>query len=166
MNLLKGLMAVAVMGGLSLGVSHLGEAQAAKATPRAVTGETAALVGVVAATAAHSDATPKASVPATPSSSQLAAVAPETAAPAPYVQPGEPPATLRRLKKSEVPVGLLGGTLHALLAANSSKPIGALVPVHFEGRDYVARIEVHYHPEGGPVRPWGNHRGVSLFVER
>jgi hypothetical protein len=26
-------------------------------------------------------------------------------------------------------------------------------------------IEIHYHEPGGPLKPWGPHHGVSLFVE-
>ncbi len=85
--------------------------------------------------------------------------------PVPYTQPGEPPAHLRRLAANEVPVPMRAG-LHTILRQNRDKKVGALITTTFEGKVYIARIETHYHPEGGPVRPWGNHRGISLFVER
>jgi hypothetical protein len=85
--------------------------------------------------------------------------------PVPYTQPGEPPAHLRRLSATEVPVPMRAG-LHTILRQNRDKKVGALIPTIFEGKEYIARIETHYHPEGGPVRPWGHHRGISLFVER
>lgn len=85
--------------------------------------------------------------------------------PVPYTQPGEPPAHLRRLTAPEVPVPMRAG-LHTLLRQHSDAKVGALIPTTFDGKTYIARIETHYHPEGGPVRPWGNHRGISLFVER
>ncbi len=85
--------------------------------------------------------------------------------PVPYTQPGEPPAHLRRLTAAEVPVPMRPG-LHVLLREHSDAKVGALIPTTFDGKTYIARIEIHYHPEGGPVRPWGNHRGISLFAER
>ncbi len=97
--------------------------------------------------------------------SAIPAPAPVTAEkPVPYTQPGEPPAHLRRLKGAEVPVPMRAG-LHKLLRQPNAQ-VGALIPTTFEGKTYIARVEVHYHPDGGPVRPWGNHRGISLFVER
>jgi hypothetical protein len=90
---------------------------------------------------------------------------PKAEKPVPYTQPGEPPANLRRLTAAEVPVPMRAG-LHTLLREHKGAKVGALIPTTFEDKTYIARIEVHYHPEGGPVRPWGNHRGISLFVER
>jgi peptidoglycan L-alanyl-D-glutamate endopeptidase CwlK len=31
------------------------------------------------------------------------------------------------------------------------------------GRHYVAVLERHYHPPGGPLKPWGAHKGISTF---
>jgi hypothetical protein len=33
-----------------------------------------------------------------------------------------------------------------------------------DGSRIVARVEQHYHPPGGTMRPWGRHLGVSLFA--
>jgi peptidoglycan L-alanyl-D-glutamate endopeptidase CwlK len=33
-----------------------------------------------------------------------------------------------------------------------------------DGSRIVARVERHYHPPGGTMRPWGRHLGVSLFA--
>jgi hypothetical protein len=46
------------------------------------------------------------------------------------------------------------------------KPVGTEITVEVEGRQVIARIERHFHPEGGAVKPWGFHPGVSLFVKR
>ena len=43
---------------------------------------------------------------------------------------------------------------------------GTEIPFEVAGESYVARVERHYHPEGGPVKPWGYHPGISLFVAR
>jgi hypothetical protein len=42
-------------------------------------------------------------------------------------------------------------------------PIGTEVPFEISGRPYVGRIEEHYHEPGGPERPWGRHRGVTVY---
>lgn len=47
----------------------------------------------------------------------------------------------------------------------SREPYGTEVPFQIGGVRYVARIEEHYHPPGGPRKPWGYHGGVSLFLE-
>ena len=47
-----------------------------------------------------------------------------------------------------------------------AKPVGTNVDIQVEGKHFVARIERHYHPEGGPIKPWGFHPGVSLFALR
>ena len=47
-----------------------------------------------------------------------------------------------------------------------AKPVGTQIEVDVDGHHLYARIERHYHPEGGPVKPWGYHPGVSLFCER
>ncbi len=43
-------------------------------------------------------------------------------------------------------------------------PFGSELPFENAGKHYFGRIEQHYHPPGGPVKPWGYHAGVSLFV--
>ena len=47
-----------------------------------------------------------------------------------------------------------------------AKPVGTEITVDLEGKLVTARIERHFHPEGGPVKPWGFHPGVSLFIAR
>ena len=37
-------------------------------------------------------------------------------------------------------------------------------PFVADNKDFVARIEQHYHPPGGALRPWGPHKGVSVFA--
>ena len=50
-----------------------------------------------------------------------------------------------------------------ILDANSGAEIGTEVPFEIDGRAYVARIEEHYHEPGGQLRPWGHHRGVTVY---
>jgi hypothetical protein len=39
---------------------------------------------------------------------------------------------------------------------------GTEVPFEVDGQSYIGRIEEHYHELGGPRRPWGRHRGVTV----
>jgi hypothetical protein len=50
-----------------------------------------------------------------------------------------------------------------ILDANQDAAMGTEVPFEIDGRAYVARIEEHYHEPGGPHRPWGHHRGVTVY---
>jgi hypothetical protein len=51
-----------------------------------------------------------------------------------------------------------------ILEQRADDPIGTEIPFEHQGQRYVARIETHYHPVGGPKRPWGPHRGVTLLT--
>ena len=50
-----------------------------------------------------------------------------------------------------------------ILDGNSGAPFGTEVPFEIDGQTYVGRIEEHYHEPGGPRRPWGRHRGVTVY---
>ena len=79
---------------------------------------------------------------------------------------GEPTARgLRRLAASEVSGEMLVIARRIIREHHQARP-GTEVAFEHEGRHYVARIERHYHPEGGPVKPWGYHPGVSLLTAR
>ena len=72
---------------------------------------------------------------------------------------------LRRMLKEEISPLLLQEAAR-LVRKHHAKPVGTQVEVDVEGKHVVARIERHFHPEGGPVKPWGFHPGISLFVYR
>jgi len=72
---------------------------------------------------------------------------------------------LRRMRKAEISPAMLGVAAQ-VIKQHYTKPAGTQIPVDVDGQHLVARIEVHYHPEGGPAKPWGYHHGVSLFCER
>lgn len=40
---------------------------------------------------------------------------------------------------------------------------GALTPFEVDNRSFVGRVEPHYHKPGGKARPWGVHKGVTIF---
>jgi hypothetical protein len=50
-----------------------------------------------------------------------------------------------------------------ILDANGEAPYGTEVPFEIDGQTYVGRIEEHYHEPGGPRKPWGRHRGVTVY---
>jgi N-acetylmuramoyl-L-alanine amidase len=72
--------------------------------------------------------------------------------------------TLRRLRNDEVTPALTAEA-RRMLAAHRHDPYGSEFPFEIDGVHYVARIEEHYHPPGGPMKPWGYHPGVSLFLD-
>ena len=72
---------------------------------------------------------------------------------------------LRRMQKQEISAAMLQ-VAAKLVRKHYAKPVGTQVEVEVDGRRVVARLERHFHPEGGPVKPWGFHPGVSLFVAR
>lgn len=80
------------------------------------------------------------------------------------VTPASPPAGFRRVLGSEVTPALTAQA-KAILADHGKDPIGTQVPFELEGKAYLGVIELHYHEPGGPLKPWGPHHGVSLFVE-
>lgn len=72
---------------------------------------------------------------------------------------------LRRMQKEEITKGMLE-LAAKFVREHHAKPVGTLVEVDVDGKHVVARIERHFHPEGGPVKPWGFHPGISLFAPR
>lgn len=72
---------------------------------------------------------------------------------------------LRRLKKAETSPAMLQEAAR-LVRKYHARPVGTEITVDVEGKLVTARIERHFHPEGGPVKPWGFHPGVSLFIAR
>lgn len=70
---------------------------------------------------------------------------------------------LRRLKGHEVSPAMMANA-QRLVRDYHASPIGTEIPVESAEGTYIARLEVHFHPEGGPVKPWGFHRGISLFA--
>lgn len=71
----------------------------------------------------------------------------------------------RRMQKAEITKGMLE-TAAKIVRKHYAKPVGTQIEVDVDGKHIIARIERHFHPEGGAVKPWGFHPGVSLFVLR
>ena len=112
-----------------------------------------------------------------PSSTLAAATAaPAVQASEPFTAPLEvvtpPPADLnledpklRRMRNEEISKGMLEAAAR-IVRKYHGKPVGTRIEVEVAGTRVIARIERHFHPEGGPVKPWGFHPGVSLFARR
>jgi len=121
---------------------------------------------------AASSAAPLATASANPAPVTAAAPAPRPAAatttsaasaepgPAPEVTPVR---TLRRLRGHEVNAELVRQASR-IVREHHQDPFGTEIAFEVDGRAYVGRIERHYHPEGGPLKPWGFPPGCSLFA--
>lgn len=98
----------------------------------------------------------------------VGAPAPGASGPAGAGTPPAPPApgaaaVLRRLRNAEVTPAISAAAVR-ILREHRHQPYGFEVPFEADGRRYVGRIERHYHPPGGAARPWGHHKGVSVFA--
>ena len=79
--------------------------------------------------------------------------------------PASVPAGFRRVLGSEVTPELTTKAKE-ILKSHGQQAIGTTVPFEAsDGKQYLGIIEQHYHEPGGPLKPWGYHHGVSLFVE-
>lgn len=76
-----------------------------------------------------------------------------------FVQPSLP--GYSRMRSAEVPAVVMG-QLRPLLAGE----LGTVTQLSAPGRDIKAVIEPHYHPPGGITKPWGWHKGVSLWERK
>lgn len=105
-----------------------------------------------------------ASVPALPATSALVATAVEIITPPPADLNLEDP-KLRRMQPRELSRGMLE-VAAKIVRKHYAKPVGTQIEVEVDGKRVIARIERHFHPEGGAAKPWGVHPGVSLFAPR
>lgn len=95
---------------------------------------------------------------------------PDRAAEPPVMPPVTPPvmpvvswpAEYRRAKTAEVTP--LGQARARELVFGDSK-LGDFVRFSDNGREYAIIIEPHYHEPGGPVKPWGVHKGATLLIK-
>ncbi len=70
---------------------------------------------------------------------------------------------IRRLQNSEVTPAITANAVQ-ILRDHRHDPYGTDIPFSADGKDYVGRIEQHYHTPGGAATPWGYHPGVSVFL--
>jgi hypothetical protein len=83
----------------------------------------------------------------------------------PVSAPPPPPtaARYRHLRNAEV-TPQLGKIARNILITYRSSSYGTGYHFNHGGRSYMGRIEEHYHPPGGDKRPWGHHKGVTLYT--
>lgn len=70
---------------------------------------------------------------------------------------------LTRISQAQVTPAITAAAV-AILNAHRTDPIGTEFPFVAGGKDYVGRIELHFHPFGGSLKPWGYHHGVSVYA--
>lgn len=68
----------------------------------------------------------------------------------------------RRIAQNEVTPGI-AAFAKRMLHDHHGEPIGFEQAYEENGRTYLGRIEQHFHEPGGPLKPWGPHKGVSIF---
>lgn len=71
---------------------------------------------------------------------------------------------LLRILNSQVTPAITAAAVQ-ILEQDWRRDVGLEVPFEADGADWVGRIELHYHPYNGTMRPWGYHHGVSVFCE-
>lgn len=68
----------------------------------------------------------------------------------------------RKLTEAELTRKLIRKAEEVLLSQYPA--LGSEIPLEVEGKIYFGRVELHYHEEGGPKKPWGYHRGMTLYA--
>jgi peptidoglycan LD-endopeptidase CwlK len=71
--------------------------------------------------------------------------------------------SLRRLTNTEV-TPMIAEAAKRILRQHHQDAFGTEIPFEANGLAFVARIEEHFHPIGGPIKPWGHHPGVSVLA--
>jgi hypothetical protein len=84
--------------------------------------------------------------------------------PAPPVMKVEdlPPVVMRKLTPEELTPELIRKSTDVLWKFDS--PVGSEIVLEAEGKSFIARFEEHFHEVGGPQRPWGLHKGITLYA--
>jgi hypothetical protein len=69
---------------------------------------------------------------------------------------------MRKLTPEELSPSLIRKASELLWKFDS--PIGSEIVIEDGGKSVVARFEQHFHEVGGPLKPWGFHKGVTLYA--
>jgi hypothetical protein len=141
-------LAVGLLGTATVAAARL-DAHRATSSETATRATTAAAAPTAAPTAARA-----------PLESAAGTAASAEPAPTPEATPVR---TLRRLRGDELNPKLVRQASR-IIREHHREPFGTEIAFQLDGRAYVGRIERHYHPEGGPLKPWGFHAGCSLFA--
>jgi hypothetical protein len=73
-----------------------------------------------------------------------------------------PPVVMRKLTPEELSPRLIKKASELLWKFDS--PIGSEIVIEDGGKSVVARFEQHFHEVGGPLKPWGFHKGITLYA--
>ncbi len=90
-----------------------------------------------------------------------AAMLPQVAPPVMKVE-DLPPVVMRKLTPEELTPSLIKKAEDVLWKFDS--PVGSEIVIEDGGKSVVARFEQHFHEIGGPLRPWGFHKGITLYA--
>ena len=100
-----------------------------------------------------------------PALARAARPAPSAAAAAPPVVSVDqlPEVVMRKLTPEELTPTLIRKADEVLWKYDDA-PIGSEIVLEADGKSFVARFEQHFHEIGGPKKPWGFHKGVTLYA--
>jgi hypothetical protein len=73
------------------------------------------------------------------------------------------PMVYRRVKEAEV-TPALAAMAARIIRQFHAQPFGTNIPFTLSGKPYAVKVEQHYHEPGGPLKPWGYHKGSSTFI--
>ena len=69
---------------------------------------------------------------------------------------------LLTIRNADVTPAITAGAV-AILHEYGRHDLGLEVPFEADSAPWVGRLELHYHPFNGTMRPWGYHHGVSVY---
>lgn len=87
---------------------------------------------------------------------QSGATRPLSAGPPPEPPQPSPPAGYRRALATDT----ITGEMRTAARAALSSPIGTLIPAD----GWAVQVEWHFHEPGGPAKPWGWHKGATVYI--
>jgi peptidoglycan L-alanyl-D-glutamate endopeptidase CwlK len=70
---------------------------------------------------------------------------------------------LERLKDYQVTEAISQNAIRLRNTVCRWENLGATYPFKVGDERFVGRVERHFHPVGGPIRPWGPHPGISVL---
>ena len=73
-----------------------------------------------------------------------------------------PPVVMRKLTPEELTPDLIRKSTDILWKFDS--PVGSEIMLDSDGKSFIARFEEHFHEIGGPLKPWGPHKGITLYA--
>jgi hypothetical protein len=69
----------------------------------------------------------------------------------------------QRLTNADLTPAIIAAAAQLRTEGFCASALGAEREIVIDGVRYIAVIEMHNHPVGGPLHPWGDHHGISMF---